>query len=377
MTKRIKFGELRLNQKSKDLVNDCLNTNQITMGEKVKLFEQKWSELFGYKHTIAVSSGTDAILNAFLCCYDFGAKRGQEIIVPACGFIATSNAVLASGFIPKFVDIKRDTLNLDENLVEQNINKNTVAICAVSTMGKPCNMRKLRELADKYNLLLICDNAEGHGCKYEDKYMEEWADITSYSGYIAHLVMVSEGGWLSTNRDDINEILRSTRTHGRLNGNLKFDHIRFGLNSKMTDISASIGLGQIDEFWDTFNTRRHNLWYMVKRINELTGDKVWLNLEEDNELHCPHALSITLKEDNEVKFNRFYEYMTEAGIEVKLNFRSIPTQQSSFQWMGYKLGDFPEAEFVGRNGLHCACHKYLSFDDVSRIIRTVVEFCKI
>lgn len=371
---RIKFGDVRLNQTAKDLVNECLNANRITMGEKVTLFESKWSNLLGYKHSVAVSSGTDAILNAFLCCYDFGAKRGDEIIVPACGFIATSNSVLAAGFTPKFVDIKRETLNLDEDLVESAINEKTVALCAVSTMGKPCNMAKLRQLADKYKLLLICDNAEGHGCRFEGKLMEEWADATSYSGYIAHLIQLSEGGWISTNRDDINEILRSTRTHGRLYGNLKFDHIRFGLNSKMTDIAAALGIGAIEDFWDTFEQRRKNLWRMVDKIKSKVGNKVYLNQEKKNELHCPHALSITLREDNEKKFNEFYNYMMAAGIEVKLNFRSIPTQQSSFAWMGYKLGDFPEAEFIGRNGLHCACHKYLSDNDLNYINDTVIQF---
>ena len=138
MNKRIEFGELRIGTEAKMNLLNCVDKDWASAGPKVASFEKKWGKLFNYKHNKAVSSGTDAGINLVASLYDFGAKRGDEVIVPALSFIATANAVLAAGFTPVFVDVDRETLNIDPDKIEAAITSKTRAIKVVHTMGRPC-----------------------------------------------------------------------------------------------------------------------------------------------------------------------------------------------------------------------------------------------
>lgn len=370
---RINFGDVKIGEIAKNHILDCLDKNWVTHGDKVREFESKFCQLGEYKYGAMVNSGTSADFLACLSLYDLGAKRGQKIIVPALSFIATQNSVIAAGFIPVPVDIHRQTLNIDENLIEDKIDKDVVAIMCVNTMGKPCNMRKLREICDKHKLTLICDNCEGHFCKFEGKQMSHWADIVTYSFYSAHVLFSTQGGFVGTNRKEVHDSVISTRTHGRKNGELLFSHIAFGWNCMSTDLHASVGLESLDNAMNIFDARKKNLFYMIDGLKKL-DQKFYFNLEEKNDVISPHALSLTFKEDNEERFLKFYKYMDDNGIQVKLNFKSVFTQQKAMEWMGYKLGDFPESEFVGRNGLHLSCSQFLTRDDLDFIINTVERF---
>ena len=135
--KRIEFGELRIGEVARQNLMHVCDTNWASGGPKVRALEESWSNLFDYKRSVAVSSGTDGCINSCFSLYDLkGAKRNvSEVIVPALSFIATSNAVRASGLVPRFVDVKKETLNIDESKIEEAINENTVAIMVVHTLG--------------------------------------------------------------------------------------------------------------------------------------------------------------------------------------------------------------------------------------------------
>ena len=154
---RIEFGELRIGNTARKHLSEVCDSNWASGGPKVKEFEKKWGNLFGYKHSVAMSSGTDAVINACLALYDLKhAKRGvSEVIVPALSFIATSNAVRAAGLVPRFVDVKKETLNIDEWKIKEAINENTVAIMPVHTMGRMAEMKTICEIAKQDNLIVI------------------------------------------------------------------------------------------------------------------------------------------------------------------------------------------------------------------------------
>jgi dTDP-4-amino-4,6-dideoxygalactose transaminase len=370
---RIEFGELVLGDTAKKHMQDVLSSSWASSGPKTKLFEEGWGKLFNYKYNKAVSSGTDAGINAVMALYEFGAIRGKsEVIVPALSFIATSNAVLAAGLVPRFVDVEKHTLNIDPSKIEAAINENTVGIKVVHTMGKMCEMDKIRDIADKHNLKIIEDSCEAHGAQYKGEYPGGYGDCSTFSYYIAHLICCGEGGMVSTDDKVIADAVDSTRSHGRLPGSLYFDHVRNGFNSKMNDMEASLGLEGIDEFWDTFDIRKKNLYYMMDKFAKYS-DKIWMNTEEEHESVCPHGYSFTFK-DPEFDVNAFSDYLTKNEIKNKRNFGAIPTQHRAFEFMGHKLGDFPNAEYIGDHGIHIGCHRYLSGSDLDYVVETVSNY---
>ena len=249
---RIKFGDLKIGDEAKKRIQKSLDKNWATQGENVKEFEERFAKQFGYKHAIAVSSGTDACIAACATLYEYGANRGDEIIVPATTFSATANAVLAAGFKPVFVDIEVETLNINPDLIEEKVNDKTIAIMPVHLMGKPCAMEQILKIANKYDLKIIEDCCEAHGAKYKDKYVGTIGDMGCFSFYVAHIVVCGEGGLVSTNDDNIAELLRSIRSHGRPFGSIYFDFQRFGLNLRMNDLTAAIGVEGIMNFDKTF-----------------------------------------------------------------------------------------------------------------------------
>lgn len=360
---KIEFGRIVIGNVAKEHILDCLDRNFITEGPKVKLFERNWGKLFNYKYNVAVSSGTSACLNACLALYDIGAKVGDEIIVPALGFIATSNAVRAAGFTPRWVDVEKETLNINPNLIENAINSKTKAIFVVHTMGRPCEMDIICDIAKKHNLIVIEDCCESPAAKYKNKLVGHWGDMACFSFYAAHLICTGEGGMVSTNREDLFNILTSTKSHGR--SGLYFDHPRFGLNSKMNDLEASIGLEGITEFWNIFWKRKSNINRFRNELYEFEN-KIWFSEEDKGNTNCPHAFSLTFKESGKlIKFGTFLE---EKKIHWKRNFGCIPTQHGSFSYMNYKIGDFPNSEYIGTNGLHIGCHQFLDNLQIEYII---------
>ena len=370
--KRIEFGELRIGEVARKNLMDVCDTNWASGGPKVKQLEKQWSELFDYKNSTAVSSGTDGCMNSCFSLYDLkNAKRNvSEIIVPALSFIATSNAVRAAGLVPRFVDVKKETLNIDETKIEEAINENTVAIQVVHTMGRMAEMDVICEIAERHGLIVIEDACEAHGAKFKDKLVGHWGHMSIYSFYVAHLVCCGEGGMISSNDPEIGKLLFSTRSHGRPFDSVYFDHQRTGLNSKMNDLEASIGLEAIEVFWDTFWTR-HKSMKRMRKACEGFEDVAWFSEEDEGNINCPHGFSITCKKEGDIEFVK--QTLDKYNIHHKRNFGCIPTQHAAFADMGYTLGDFPEAEWVGNNGVHIGCHQYLSEDDLQRICKALRE----
>ena len=362
---RVNFGDLIIGELAKDRIKKALDKNWVTQGENVKEFEEKFAKQFGYKHAIATSSGTDACIASLVSLYEFGAKRGDEIIVPATTFVATANAVLAAGFTPKFVDIELETMNINPELIEENISEKTAALMPVHLMGKPCNMNKILKIADKHKLKVIEDSCEAHGAKYKGKYIGTIGDMGCFSFYVAHLVVCGEGGMVVTDDDKVADAVRSIRTHGRPKGSIYFDFQRFGLNLRMNDLTAAIGIESIGAFNKTFNKRKDNLYKLLDLTQDLE-EYMYFIKEEKHEVICPHAFPLVLK-DKKYNRDKLYKYLESKGIQCKTLFGSLPTFHKAFQFMNYNPGDFLVAEYIGENGLHFGIHQYLENKDLEYI----------
>ena len=264
---KIPFGTISITKKSKKLINDILDSGRVSSGKYVREFEEEFAKLVGTKEAVAVSSGTDADTLALAVLHDFGANRGDEIILPALSFVATGNAVLHAGFKPVFVDIEKDTLNINTQEIEKVITEKTRAILPVHLMGKPADIDAINKIAKKHNLYIIEDAAEAHGAVYKGKNVGTLGDMAAFSTYLAHSISTIEGGVITTDNSDFAEVLRSLRTHGRackckvctlnIRGGYcsnRFQHgedIRFlferiGYSAKVNELDAAIGIGNLN-----------------------------------------------------------------------------------------------------------------------------------
>ena len=393
---KIPFGTISVTEKSKKLIREILESNRLSSGKYVREFEKKFAELVGTKEALAVSSGTDAITLALAVLYDFGAKRGDEIIVPALSFVATGNAVLQAGFTPVFVDIDRKTLNIDSSKIKDIITEKTIAILPVHLMGKPTDMDTINSIAKKYNLYVIEDAAEAHGAVYKSRNVGTLGDIAAFSLYVAHIITTVEGGIITTDNLDFAETVRSLRCHGRAckceicvlnttsaycpkrfqykdNADIRFIFERIGFSSKMNEIEAAIGIGNIDIYNDILNKRRENLYYFMNKFKKFDSYMVTIEKEPYEEIG-PHAFPIIIQEQAKFTRNQFVDYLEKKGIDTRTLFSSMPTQCSGFNFLGYKKGNFPNAEYIGENGIHIGVHQDLGKNECDYFINIVEEF---
>ena len=177
-------------------------TRRISSGRLVRQFEDRFAEIVGVRDAVALSSGTDADVLALAVLHDFGARRGDEVIVPALSFVSTGGAVIHAGFKPVFVDVERETLNIDPEKIEAAITPKTRAIMPVHLMGKPADMDAITAIARRHRLVVVEDAAEAHGARYRGKRAGSLADIGAFSTYIAHIITTGEGGVVTTNNEE-------------------------------------------------------------------------------------------------------------------------------------------------------------------------------
>jgi len=393
---KIPFGTLSVTPRAKELIMEALEANRLSSGKLVREFEKRFAEVTGTKEAVAVSTGTDADALALAVLYDFGAHRGDEIIVPALSFVATGNAVLQAGFTPVFVDVERETLNIDASRIEGMINDKTRAIMPVHLMGKPADMDAINEIAQRHDLYVIEDAAEAHGAQYKGKNVGTLGHMGAYSTYVAHIISTIEGGVVTTDNEDFAEVLRSLRSHGRackckscvLNvtsgscdkrfkyrelGDIRFIFERVGYSAKMNELEAAVGLGNLDMFDEILERRRKNLLYLIEEFKEFDPYLATIK-EEPHEKIGPHGLPIIVQEAAKFTRDDLVRFLEKNEIDTRNLFQSMPTQCVGFAYLGYECGQFPNAEYMGLHGLHIGVHQDLGRDECEYFLDKVAEF---
>ncbi|MFH1957666.1 MAG: DegT/DnrJ/EryC1/StrS family aminotransferase [bacterium] len=388
------FGTINIAEKSKEIIQKILASERVSGGLFVREFEKRFAELIGVKEAVAVSSGTDADALALAVLYDFGAKRGDEIIVPALSFVSTGGSVLQAGFKPVFADIKRDTLNIDPGEIEKKITERSRAIMPVHLMGKPAEMDEIKKIAVRHNLYVIEDAAEAHGAKYRGENIGSIGDMAAFSLYVAHVVSTIEGGIITTNKPEFAEVLRSLRVHGRAckckecvintkdgfcpvrfkyGKDIRFIFERIGFSCKMNELEAAVGLGNLDFFNEILEKRRFNFFYLKEKFEKFRPYLRTIDVEPFEEIG-PHAFPVIIGEKAKFTRNEFVVYLEKNGVDSRDLFSSMPTQCGGFKFLGYKLGDFPNAEYIGDNGFHIGVHQNLEKKHLDYFIELTDKF---
>lgn len=395
---RVPFGTITITDIAKVLVNEALNTKRISSGKLVRQFEDKFAGIVGVKEAVALSSGTDADILALAVLHDFGAKRGDEVILPALSFVSTGGAVIHAGFTPVFVDVERETLNINPEKIEEAITGKTRAIMPVHLMGKPAEMNMINAIAKKHNLAVVEDAAEAHGALYHCKPAGSLADMGAFSTYIAHIITTGEGGVVTTDNEEYAEVIRSLRSHGRacsckqcsLNTasgycakrfsgkdgeDIRFTFERIGYSCKMNEMEAAIGIGAMEVYREILNTRHDNLMHVLNRFDRFAPFLTTIR-EEEWERIGPHAIPIIIQEGAPFSRVELSQYLEHHGIETRTLFNSMPTQCPGFEYLGYKYGDFPNAEYIGNNAIHIGCHQDVGISDMDFVLETITEFLR-
>ena len=369
---RVTFGHIEIGDLARSFIRQALDRDWVSEGANVREFESAFGKRFGYLDSVATSSGTDAGMVAMATLYDRGAERGDEVITPALAFVATANVILAAGLTPKFVDVELETLNIDPAQIEAAISPKTRAIQVVHTMGKPCDMEAILAIAKRHSLPVIEDCCEAHGATLGKQVVGSFGTMGLFSFYAAHIICSGEGGMISTNDPKVADLCRSIRSHGRREGQLYFHFDRIGFNSKMNDLEAAIGLEGLQNFDDTFETRRGHLIRLQQLLSTLEDDLI-LYRDGPGEVTCPHAFPIVMR-DADVSVEPLYDHLEKNGIQCKTLFGSLPTQHRAFEFLGHCEGEFPVAERIGRTGLHFGVHQYLSEKDISYVVETLTSY---
>ncbi|MFC1811232.1 DegT/DnrJ/EryC1/StrS family aminotransferase [Thermodesulfobacteriota bacterium] len=393
---RIPFGTITITDKSKKLILDCLEKGRISGGKYVREFEERFADIVGVKEAVAVSSGTDADTLALAVLHDIGGQRGDEVIAPALSFVATGNSILHAGFTPVFVDIDPETLNIKPEMIETAITGRTRAIIPTHLMGKPAAMDQIIAIAQKHNLVVVEDAAEAYGARYRGKNIGTLGDMGAFSLYVAHIITTGEGGVIVTDNTQFAEILRSLRAHGRackcrqciLNttsgfcekrfsnkerGDIRFQFERIGYSCKMNELEAALGLGNLDLYGEILGKRYHNLRSIMEQFEEFST-YLWTFKEESFERIGPHAFPFLVKKGAPFTRDELMLYLEHQGIDSRSLFSSIPTQCGGYEFLGYKIGDFPNAEYIGTNGIHIGVHHEINEKDIDWFLSCLRNF---
>lgn len=369
---RVSFGHIEVGETARYYLKEALARNWVSEGENVRRFESLFAKRFGYSHTIATSSGTDAGIVAMSSLLERCAQRGDEVITPALAFVATANCILAAGLVPRFADVELDTLNMDPAAVERVITPRTRAIQVVHTMGKPCRMDAILEIARRHGLLVVEDCCEAHGAILRGQVVGSFGALGLFSFYAAHIICSAEGGMITTADPELAALCRSIRTHGRRDAQLYFQFDRPGFNSRMNDLEAAIGLEGLEQFDQTFAVRRRHLLRLRHLLIGLE-DRLILYGDGPDEVVCPHAFPLVLR-DERVSVEPLFRYLEGRGIQCKTLFGSLPTQHGAFAFLGHRPGEFPVAERIGLTGLHFGIHQYLTSNDIDYVADALTAY---
>lgn len=352
----IPYGRQDISQQDIDAVVEVLQSDFLTQGPKVPAFEQTVAKHVGAAHALAVNSATSAL---HIACMALGLGQGDWLWTTPNTFVASANCGLYCGAQVDFVDIDPVTYNLCPKELEKKLiaaektGKLPKVVVPVHFSGQPCDMQAIHQLAQTYGFKIIEDASHAIGGKYKDEFIGNcrYSNITVFSFHPVKIITTAEGGLALTNDDALAEKLNLYRSHGvtrdtslmthEPDGPWYYQQVALGFNYRMTELQAALGISQMQRL-DEFVAQRHRL---AERYNKLLADLPltlpWQHPDSYSGLHL-YVTRLQLDKINK-SHRQVFEELRDAGIGVNLHY--IPVHmQPYYQDMGFKKGDFPEAE---------------------------------
>jgi dTDP-4-amino-4,6-dideoxygalactose transaminase len=344
-------------------VAEVLRSGWLASGPKVAQLEAELSAYLGGRPVRTQTSATAGLEMALLAC---GIGRGDEVITPALSFVATANVIVRVGARPVFVDVGLDSRNIDLAQVEAAITPRTRAIMPVHFAGLPVDMERLYAIASRHELRVIEDAAHAIGSSWHGRRIGSFGDLVCFSFHPNKNMTTIEGGAISGGSPQELKAIELHRWHGQVKDGLDgFDTLLAGGKYNLSDVAAAVGLGQLRRL-EQFNTRRRAL---VARYYELWGQEAPLRLpERGDEGHSWHVFTPLLPlAQLSISRAQFMEAMKARGIGVGVHYPAIHLF-SAYRALGYREGQFPNAERIGRETVTLPLFPAMELHDVDRVV---------
>ena len=370
----IQYGKQSISKSDYKAIKNVLSSNWLTIGPKVEEFEEEIFKICGTENFV-VTSGTAALHCAYAA---IGLEPGDEVITPPITFIATQSTAMQFGAKIKFCDVDEKTGNMDPNLVEGLINKNTKAITVVDFAGHPAEIDTFRRICDKHNLFLIEDAAHSIGSLYKNRPVGSLADLTTFSFFPTKNFTTGEGGAVSSKNSELLDKARKFGRQGLVRDPIKFKSSpdgrwhqevhNIGLNYRLSDILCALGISQIKRI-QKFKSRRTEIFdFYNEELKNIS--QIQLPFKEDNVDPMWHLYPIRVKDGTR---NEFYEYLWDFDIRVQVNY--VPAYfHPIFQDLGYSKGLCPVSEKFYMEEISLPIHPSLSQKDLNKIIRVIKQY---
>ena len=360
----IKFLDLeKINNRFREEIDselkEILDSGWYLQGKKNQKFAENFAEFCGVKHCLGVANGLDA-LNLIIKAYGF--SNGDEIIVPANTYIASILAISQNGCTPILVEPDIKTYNINPDLIEEKITERTKAIMVVHLYGQAVQMKKIWELAKKYNLKIIEDSAQAHGSVYDGIKTGALGDASGFSFYPGkNLGCMGDGGCVTTNDDELFEKIKAIANYG---SDRKYHHIYKGVNSRLDEIQAAV-LNVKLKYLDKDNARRREI---SKYYRENIKNRIIILPETYNEsAHVWHVFAVRTPERD-----RFQKYLEENNIQTIIHYPTPPHKQGAYQeWNNLS---YPISEEIHRTIISLPISPVMTDDEVQRVTEVINEY---
>ena len=386
---QIGVGGFVLGEREKHYLNQVIASNRLSYGPMTQRFEREFAAIHDCRYAVFCNSGTSALHIALAALKEHhGWKDGDEVLVPAVSFVATSNIVVHNRMIPVFVDVDAKTYDIDPALIEAKVTPRTRAIIPVHLMGLPCDMDPILTIVRKHGLRIIEDSCETMFATYKGRKVGSFGDIACFSTYIAHFIVTGVGGFATTNDPDLAVLLKSLMNHGRDSiyqsctddqgvsreklfeiAEKRFSFVHLGHSFRCTELEAAIGLGQLEQRDEIIKARKENAAYFLEHLAPV---KTYLQLpsvvpDRDHMFMLfPIALRDRPKRD-------LVNYLEEHLIETR-DLMPLVNQPINRKLFGEIEDCYPVAKWLNRSGFYIGCHQYLTPQEKEYIVGTIISF---
>ena len=392
--REIGVGGCSISPRAKQLVLEVLESNRLSAGPKTAQFESEIARLHGCRFGLFCNSGTSALQIALAALKErHGWHDGDEVLVPAVTFVATSNVVLYNGLRPVFVDVEPDFYCIDPAQIERHITSRTRAIMPVHIGGLPCDMDPILDITRRHGLRMVEDSAECMFALYKGRPVGSFGDISGFSTYVAHVITTGVGGLCLTDDPENHVLLRSFANHGRdsiyiridddknLEGQAlfevasrRFSFERLGHSFRATEMEAALGLAEIEQRLEYAQRRVRNASRLCEGLRDLE-DRLQLPKARPESEHAWMFFPIVVRPDAGFSAETLIERLEERGIETR---RLLPLiQQPVYRRLfGDLRGQYPVADMLNRNAFYVGCHPLLETEDLDFMLETFHDFVR-